>query len=190
MAAVGLVLMSPVMTVAALLVRCSGRGPVIYRQQRVGRHGIPFELLKFRTMSAGSGAPLTVGRDPRITTVGHWLRLTKIDELPQLVNVVKGDMSLVGPRPEVSRYVEQWPEDQRRHILSVRPGITDPASIYFRHEAHLLARADHPELFYVREVLPLKVKMYSEYVSTKSLSGDLSILLGTLRALVRREGLA
>lgn len=181
--AVGLLLAGPILLLAAVAIRVSSGAPVIFRQERVGRHGRPFAILKLRTMQTGiSGAQVTAGRDPRITKLGHWLRSSKLDELPQLVNVLRGDMSLVGPRPEVPRYVAAWPRDKRQLILSVRPGITDPASIEFRREAEKLAHVDDPEQHYVDVILPRKVALYSEYVRTRSFRGDLRILTATLRS--------
>lgn len=185
-AAVGLVVTSPLFLVAALAVRLESRGPVIFRQERVGRYGESFEILKFRTMRVGvSGTQVTSGRDPRITRSGRWLRSTKLDELPQLLNVVRGEMSLVGPRPEVPKYVAEWPEDARHLVLSVRPGITDPASIEFRREAEVLAEADDPERHYVDVILPRKVSLYCDYVRTRSFSGDLRVIGDTLRSVAK-----
>lgn len=181
--AVGLVVTSPVLLIAAVAVRLESKGPVIFRQERVGQFGRPFEILKFRTMRTGaSGAQVTTGGDPRITRTGHWLRSTKIDEIPQLLNVLRGEMSLVGPRPEVPKYVEQWPEDARHLVLSVRPGITDPGSIEFRREAEELAVVADSERHYVDEILPRKVALYCDYVRTRSFRGDLRILAATLRS--------
>lgn len=178
--ALGLVVSSPVLAAAALAVKRDSPGPVIFHQQRVGRGGRPFDILKFRTMRQGAaGAAVTVGDDPRITLSGKFLRPTKLDELPQLLNVLRGDMSLVGPRPEVSRYVEMWPATARERILSVRPGITDPASIEFRREAEELALAEDPEAHYVEVVLPRKVALYCDYVDNRSFVGDLMILART-----------
>lgn len=185
-AAVGLVVTSPLFLVAALAVRLESRGPVIFRQERVGRYGESFEILKFRTMRVGvPGTQVTSGRDPRITRSGRWLRSTKLDELPQLLNVVRGEMSLVGPRPEVPKYVAEWPEDARHLVLSVRPGITDPASIEFRREAEVLAEADDPERHYVDVILPRKVSLYCDYVRTRSFSGDLRVIGDTLRSVAK-----
>lgn len=180
--AVGLVVTSPLLLVAAAAVRLESKGPVIFRQERVGRFGQPFEILKFRTMRPGTlGAQVTTGDDPRITRSGRWLRSTKLDELPQLLNVLRGEMSLVGPRPEVPKYVAYWPEDSRHLVLSVRPGITDPASIIFRREAEELAAVDDPEQHYIDEILPRKVDLYCDYVRTRSIRGDLRLLAATLR---------
>lgn len=185
--AVGLVVASPLMLIAALAVRLESRGPVIFRQERVGRYGKSFIILKVRTMRAdASGAQVTSGRDPRITRSGRWLRSTKLDELPQLVNVLRGEMSLVGPRPEVPEYVAQWPDTARDLVLSVRPGITDPASIEFRREAEELAEVDDPERHYVDVILPRKVSLYCDYVRARSLRGDIRIIVRTLRAVTDR----
>lgn len=182
-ATLALVVSSPVLLVAALAVRLSSTGPVLFRQERVGRGSQVFAILKLRTMRTGSvGAAVTVGQDPRITRVGRWLRSTKLDELPQLWNVLRGDMSLVGPRPEVPQYVAMWPADARDIILSVRPGITDPASIEFRREAEDLAEAADPEQHYVDVVLPRKVDLYRAYVGSRTLRGDLAILGRTVRS--------
>lgn len=186
-AAVGLVLFSPAMAIAALVVKRDSPGPVLFRQERVGRGGRLFWIWKFRTMRHGmSGAAVTTGTDPRITRSGQFLRSTKFDELPQLINVLRGEMSLVGPRPEVPQYVEMWPVQAREKILSVRPGITDPASIEFRREAEGLASSDDPERTYVEEVLPHKVELYTRYVEAQSFVGDLVILVRTVVSIVRR----
>lgn len=183
--AIGLVVTSPLLFGAAVLVRLESGTPVIFRQERVGRAGRTFEIFKFRTMRTDmSGAQVTSGLDPRITRSGQWLRSTKVDELPQLVNVLRGDMSLVGPRPEVPKYVAYWPDDARNVVLSVRPGISDPASIEFRREADELAEAPDPERHYVEVILPRKVQMYCDYVRTRSFIGDLRIVMRTLRTVV------
>jgi len=189
--ALGLVLLSPVLALTALAVRLSGPGPVIFRQERVGRFGRPFRLWKFRTMVADAparGAPLTVAGDPRITRIGAFLRAAKIDELPQLWNVLRGDMSLVGPRPEVPRYVALYDEEQRR-VLSVRPGITDYASMAYFDENALLAQSPDPERTYVQSVMPDKLRLNLLYLQRMSLKEDLRILLATvLMALERLSG--
>jgi len=182
-AALGLVALSPLLLIAALAVKLSSPGPAFFRQERIGRNGVPFDILKFRTMLDGNGPAITLGDDPRITPVGALLRRSKIDELPQLFNVLKGDMSIVGPRPEVPRYVAKWPEDLCRHILSVRPGITDPASIRFRNESEILSRYPDPEAAYETVVMPEKLRLYADYVSTATLMGDLRLILRTLRVL-------
>ncbi len=184
--AVALVLLSPLMALAALWVNFDSRGPVLFRQLRVGRGGVPFEIYKFRTMRAGDGPLITVVDDPRITRSGRFLRRTKIDELPQLFNVLDGTMSLVGPRPEVPRYVDLWPSAERAAVLSVRPGITDPGSVTFARESELLAEADDPERYYIEEILPRKVAIYADYVAHRTLGQDLRILIRTVAVLLGR----
>lgn len=187
LAAVGLALSSPVLLVAAVAVRLDSPGPIIFRQLRVGRGGQLFYILKLRTMRTGEpGSPVTTERDPRITRCGRCLRSTKLDEIPQLVNVLRGDMSMVGPRPEVPRYVMMWPEDARKQVLSVRPGVTDPASIEFRRESELLAESGDPEQYYVSVILPRKVAIYCDYVRGFSLAQDFAILVRTLRSVARK----
>ncbi|MCB0885469.1 MAG: sugar transferase, partial [Propionibacteriaceae bacterium] len=167
--AVGLVVLSPVFLVVAALIKAKDRGPVFFRQERVGLHGRTFRIHKFRTMRvANAGVLITSADDDRITPVGAFLRRTKLDELPQLIDVLRGDMSVVGPRPEVPRYVAMWGDDARAEILSVRPGISDPAAIAFRNEQDVLAAADDPERHYVEVILPQKVAMYLDYVRTRS----------------------
>jgi lipopolysaccharide/colanic/teichoic acid biosynthesis glycosyltransferase len=186
---IGLVLLSPLLLLIALAIKLDSTGPVFYRQQRVGRHGRPFRIHKFRTMvdaPEGAGPLITVGADPRITRVGAWLRRGKLDELAQLIDVVQGTMSLVGPRPEVPRYVALYPADLREAVLSVRPGITDPASIAFRDEAGRLARAADPEREYIEVVLPQKLRHAVAYARSASLASDLGVLLRTLAALLKR----
>ena len=187
MASFGLLLLGPVLLAIAAWIKLDSRGPVFFRQQRVGRNGKLFRIHKFRTMSAGQPGnerPLiTVGADPRITRAGATLRRTKLDELPQLIDVVRGDMSLVGPRPEVPRYVALYPEALRAKVLSVRPGITDLASIEYRDESELLARAADPEREYVEVVMPAKLRAAARYVDEMSLATDVRVLGSTLRAL-------
>jgi len=187
-ASIGLVLLSPLFLAVAIAIRRSSPGPVFFRQVRVGRGGVPFSMFKFRTMRPDAervGGQLTVGADPRITPVGHTLRRYKLDEFPQLINVVLGDMSLVGPRPEVPRYVALYDERQRR-VLDVRPGITDPASIAYRDENALLAAADDPEATYLGEVMPAKLEINLAYLERRSLLRDVGVILQTLLAVVRR----
>jgi len=184
--ALGLLLLLPVLLACALAVRLDSRGPVLFRQERIGRSGRPFTILKFRTMvdrPQGDGPLITATNDPRVTGVGRWLRRTKLDELPQLINVLRGEMSLVGPRPEAGRYVALYPDAVRDLVLSVRPGITDEASILFRNESELLARAEDPDAYYVSELLPRKLEIHARYARHRSLAGDLRILARTLRAL-------
>lgn len=181
----GLIALSPVFVACALTVKLSSPGPVLFRHRRVGRHGVTFEVLKFRTMAhRAPGAEVTAASDARITRVGRVLRKYKLDELPQLLNVVRGDMSLVGPRPEVSRYVEQFSDDYDR-ILGVRPGITDFAAIEYRDEERVLARARDPERAYVVEVLPAKIRLYHKYLDQRSFSTDVGLILRTIGALLR-----
>lgn len=187
-AAIGLLVLAPLFAVIAVVIRRDSPGPVFFRQERVGRGGSPFQIYKFRTMRTDAerqGGQLTVGADPRVTGVGRVLRKYKLDELPQLINVVLGDMSLVGPRPEVPRYVALYDERQRR-VLDVRPGITDPASIAYREENALLAAAVDPEATYVREVMPAKLEMNLDYLDRRSLLTDLGIIFDTLAKLARR----
>lgn len=181
-----LLLLAPLLAVIALWVRCDSPGPILYLQGRVGRHGQPFRIYKFRTMQVGAdaaGPQITIGGDARITRAGHVLRRTKLDELPQFANVLRGEMSVVGPRPEVPRYVALYPTDVAAQVLSVRPGITDLASLAFRNEGDLLARSDDPERTYVQDILPAKLQYACQYVQTRSLWLDLSIIVRTVAAL-------
>lgn len=174
----------PLMAAIALWVRLDSPGPALFRQPRVGRGGRLFRIHKFRTMRQEPGGPqITARGDARITRAGRWLRATKLDELPQLIDVLRGDMSLVGPRPEVPRYMALYPEDARRLILSVRPGITDRAAIEFRDEERLLAESHDPERTYVERIMPIKQRHYLTYVAQHSVASDLRILLDTLRAM-------
>ena len=177
----------PLMAALALWVRLDSPGPALFRQQRVGRGGRLFRIHKFRTMRLhdGSGPQVTAAGDARITRAGRWLRRTKLDELPQLIDVLSGDMSLVGPRPEVPRYMALYPAEMRARILSVRPGLTDRAAIAFRDEERVLAASADPERAYIEQIMPLKLQHYLDYVAHRSLRGDLRILLDTLRALGR-----
>lgn len=183
----GLVVGSPLFLAAALAIKVDDpAGPVFFRQQRVGLGGRLFRIHKFRSMSvANSGSLVTSANDARITRVGAVLRKSKLDELPQLIDVFVGDMSLVGPRPEVPKYVAMWGEQAAAEILSVRPGITDPASITYRNEQDELAGADDPEQHYVEVILPRKVALYRDYVRTNSVLGDLALIWQTLVAVVR-----
>lgn len=185
-AGAGLVLLAPLLLALALWVRLDSPGPALYRQLRVGRHGVPFFILKFRTMKQrdDDGAQLTVGRDPRITRAGHFLRRYKLDELPQLINVLQGKMSLVGPRPEVPRYVDCYPPAVRATVLSVAPGITDLASILYKEESDVLGRAADPERTYLETILPIKLEYYQRYVRERSFWLDLRIIFRTLAAIV------
>jgi len=190
-AAVGLLLLAPLLVVVALLVRLTSRGPVFFRQERMGRAFRPFGIYKFRSMvqdAPKKGSLVTFGADPRITRVGHFLRAAKIDELPQLINVLMGDMSLVGPRPEVRKYAEMFREDFAE-ILRVRPGITDPASIKYRNEAEILGRSENPEKEYIEQVLPEKIRLAKEYAQNPSLWLDFVIILKTIHVVGRGQSL-
>lgn len=185
----GLVLLAPLMLMIVVAVRLDSRGPALFRQVRVARGGRHFEILKFRSMFSSpvhAGPLVTADGDSRITRVGAFLRQTKLDELPQLINVLMGDMSLVGPRPEVPKYVAMYPPGLREIVLSVRPGITDEASIQFRDESALLAGASDPEATYVKEILPRKLDIYARYARHHTFFGDLCILARTLLLVVRR----
>jgi len=189
LSALALLILSPLMLALWLAVRAGSSGPAIFRQVRVGRGGRPFRILKFRTMTTAQAADspaVTTSDDARITRVGALLRRWKLDELPQLVNVLRGDMSFVGPRPEVPKYVALYPPELRDQIFSVRPGITDEASIEFRSEGDLLAGAPDPEKRYLEEILPRKLEMYARYARERSFGGDLRILLRTVARVVRR----
>jgi lipopolysaccharide/colanic/teichoic acid biosynthesis glycosyltransferase len=184
----GLALLSPLFVLITLAVWLGSGFPVLFRQARVGAGGRAFRLVKFRTMSVLKGAEngaFDAGRTSRVTGVGRLLRGSKLDELPQLWNVLTGDMSLVGPRPEVRRWVDAYPERWAR-VLTVRPGITDPASIVYRHEEAVLARSPDPEAAYRHEILPHKLSLYERYVDTRTFFGDILILVNTLRAIATR----
>jgi lipopolysaccharide/colanic/teichoic acid biosynthesis glycosyltransferase len=181
----GLIIILPIWLIVAVLIWLEDRGPVIFTQERVGFRGVPFRMWKFRSMVVNAeklGKQLTVGRDPRITRVGHFLRQSKLDELPQLVNVLRGEMSLVGPRPEVPRYVALYTADQRR-VLEVPPGITDPASIRYRDESEVLAQSEDPERTYITEIMPDKIRLNLEYTANANVWADVRVIFGTLRRL-------
>lgn len=183
-ASLALVLLAPVLLFVALWVKLDSNGPVFYRQERVGRHGVPFRIHKFRTMRhAAGGLPLTVGADPRITRAGAFLRRTRLDELPQFIDVLLGRMSLVGPRPEVPRYVAHYPPALRERALAVRPGLTDPASLAYIDEASLLAAAVDPEREYIERILPAKVARAAAYAESATLLSDVAVLWRTLLTL-------
>jgi len=178
----GLIILSPVFLIIMLSIKITDKGPVFFRQERVGYRGKPFNILKFRTMVVGAekmGGQLTVGNDKRITGIGSLLRKTKLDELPQLINILKGEMSLVGPRPEVPKYVSMY-TDKQRIVLELMPGITDPASIQFRNESEILARADNPEDVYIKNIMPEKIRLNLEYARDASLITDMKIVLRTI----------
>jgi lipopolysaccharide/colanic/teichoic acid biosynthesis glycosyltransferase len=191
-AGAGLLVLAPPLLAVALWIKLDSPGPVLFRQVRVGRHGVPFEIYKFRTMAhrpddvrRGAGPQLTVGQDPRVTRAGRFLRHYKLDELPQLLNVLEGTMSLVGPRPEVPRYVECYPPAVRNAVLSVAPGITDLAAILYKDESAILGQARDPEKAYLETILPVKLEYYQRYVRERSFWLDLRIIFQTLVAIVR-----
>ena len=184
--ACGLICFSPIFIVIALWIKCDSRGPVFYRQVRVGRGNRDFRIYKFRSMRVGAdkGSLVTIGgRDPRVTRSGYIIRKYKLDELPQLINVFLGDMSLVGPRPEVRHYVNYWTEEQM-HVLDVRSGITDPASIKFRNENELMEKADDPENYYINVIMQEKIKLYLEYAQNASFWYDMKLIFKTFKVIV------
>ncbi len=185
--AAALLLLSPLLALIALAVKADSSGPVFYRQERVGKDGVPFRIFKYRTMVTDAdrrGPAITVGQDSRITRVGAFLRSTKLDELAQLLNVFRGEMSFVGPRPEVPKYVKLYTPCQRQ-VLLVRPGITDYASIAYRRESELLGKAEDPEALYVNEIMPAKLKLNLQYLREISPLTDLKLILKTLSAVVK-----
>jgi lipopolysaccharide/colanic/teichoic acid biosynthesis glycosyltransferase len=184
---IGVICLLPLLLVVALLIKLDSRGPIFFKQKRLGMRFRPFQILKFRTMveeSSTRGKPITVGDDPRITRVGRFLRKTKIDELPQLINVLRGEMTFVGPRPEVPQYVELFRRDYEE-ILKIRPGITDLASIKYRDEAALLGQSKNPEEEYVTRVLPDKISLGKEYIRCSSLAFDLRLIFRTFLKLIQ-----
>ena len=181
-ALLGLILLSPLLLLVALLIKLDSSGPVFFRQERIGKGFCPFRIYKFRTMIHDAhrrGETITFGADPRITRLGQVLRKTKVDELPQLLNVLRGEMSFVGPRPEVRPYVELFRQDYEE-ILQVIPGITDLASVKYRHEADLLGQFDDPQTAYIKRILPEKIKLAKEYVRRSSFFFDMTLILKTL----------
>lgn len=186
LSAVGLMLIWPILLVVAVWIKLDSDGPVFYRQVRVGRDNKDFSILKFRSMyvDADKRSLITVGdHDSRVTRAGYYIRKFKLDELPQLINVLRGDMSFVGPRPEVRRYVDMYTPEQM-HVLDVRPGITDEASIKYRNENEILAQQADPEQYYVDVIMPDKLAINLLYVAHHSLLGDLCIVLRTIKAIV------
>ena len=182
----GLLVLSPIFLVVAIWIKLDSHGPVFYRQVRVGYKNKDFRIFKFRSMRIGSdkGSLVTIGgRDPRITRSGYFIRKYKLDELPQLINVFIGDMSLVGPRPEVRHYVDYWTPEQM-HVLDVRPGITDPASIKFRNENELMGQAENPEDYYINVIMQEKIKLYLEYVENASFMYDLMLIFKTFKVII------
>lgn len=189
MSGLGLIVLSPLFLAMAIWIKLDSKGPVFYRQVRVGMNNKDFRIFKFRSMRMGAdkGSLVTIGgRDPRITRSGHFIRKFKFDELPQLINVFVGDMSLVGPRPEVRHYVDYWTPEQM-HVLDVRPGITDLASIKFRNENELLEQVEDPEKYYIEVVMQEKLKLYLQYVYNHSLLGDIGLIFKTFWVIVKER---
>ena len=182
----GLIVLSPLMVILAVLIKCDSQGPVLFKQRRIGKNFRPFLIYKFRTMKENSelsGPLITIGEDPRITRSGRFLRKAKLDELPQLINVLKGEMSLVGPRPELPRFVELF-QREYAEILTVRPGITDLASLKYRDEAALLDEAQNPEEEYLKQILPDKIRLAKDYLQRASFFFDLSLIVRTIIKLI------
>lgn len=185
----GLIVLSPLFLVIAIWIKLDSKGPIFYRQVRVGRYNKDFRIFKFRSMRVGSdkGSLVTIGgQDERITRAGCFIRKYKLDELPQLINVLIGDMSLVGPRPEVRHYVDYWIPEQM-HVLDVRPGITDPASIKFCNENELLEQAEDPEKYYIEVIMQEKIRLYLEYVKKHSFCYDISLIFKTFEVIVSKR---
>ncbi|HZG01654.1 MAG TPA: sugar transferase [Chitinophagales bacterium] len=181
-----LVVLFPILLLIGMLVVLDSKGPMIYKQQRIGKNEKPFWLFKFRTMKHHSDKQglLTIGeRDPRITRLGYFLRKSKLDELPQLWNVLTGDMSIVGPRPEVKKYVDMY-DDRQRRVLDVRPGLTDPASLEYIDENKILESFDHPEEAYIKMIMPRKLELNLDYIERRNFFFDLFIMVRTLMRIV------
>ena len=185
----GLIVLSPLFLILAIWIKLDSKGPVFYRQVRVGYKNKDFRIFKFRSMRVGAdkGSLVTIGgHDPRVTRSGYFIRKFKFDELPQLINVFLGDMSLVGPRPEVRHYVDYWTPEQM-HVLDVRPGITDPASIKFRNENELMEKAEDPEKYYIEVIMQEKIRLYLEYVEKHSFFYDLGLIFKTFWVIVKER---
>lgn len=179
---IGFIIISPILIIISILIKVTSEGPVLFKQKRVGRYGKEFNILKFRTMVVNAeklGNQITVGKDSRITKVGAVLRKYKLDELPQLINVIRGDMSLVGPRPEVPKYVNLYNDEQRK-VLDVRPGITDYASIEYRDENSILGKVDNPEEYYINVIMPHKINLNMKYIKKNNVLIDIKIILKTI----------
>ena len=184
----GILILLPFYLIIAILIKRDSPGNVIFKQKRGGKNGHEFHVYKFRTMvvdAESKGMKITVGRDPRITNLGHFLRKYKLDELPQIFNVLFGSMSFVGPRPEVKEYIDEYPEAVRKEVLSVKPGITDNASIEFREENNILSRSPDPRKTYIEDILPVKQRYYLDYVRDRSLLGDGKIIIKTIWEVAR-----
>lgn len=187
LSAIGILILVPLFIIIAILIKLDSRGPVFFRQERVGRNGNKFSIYKFRSMAQiqnPGGLRITIGNDRRITKVGHFLRKYKIDELPQLLNVFAGDMSIVGPRPEVEEYVKYY-GTKNEIVLSVRPGITDLASIRFRNESEILAKENNPQHAYINKILPIKLRYCRFYVQKQSFPLDIKIIWMTVLAIIK-----
>ena len=185
----GLIVLSPLFLILAIWIKLDSKGPVFYRQVRVGYKNKDFRIFKFRSMRVGAdkGSLVTIGgHDHRVTRSGYFIRKFKFDELPQLINVFLGDMSLVGPRPEVRHYVDYWTPEQM-HVLDVRPGITDPASIKFRNENELMEQAEDPEKYYIEVIMQEKIKLYLEYVEKHGFFYDLGLIFKTFWVIVKER---
>ncbi|MFD1780017.1 sugar transferase [Fredinandcohnia salidurans] len=184
---IGLIILSPLLLIIAILIKVDSKGPVFFKQVRVGQHEKEFEILKFRTMVVDAekhGKQITVGKDSRITKVGYFLRKYKLDEFPQLINVLFGDMSLVGPRPEVPKYTKFYNKEQKA-IFEIKPGITDYASIKYSNESELLGRAENPEKTYIEEIMVDKLRYNLEYLRNRSVIEDMSIILKTVLKILK-----
>lgn len=183
----GLIVLSPMLIIVAICIKLDSKGPVFFKQKRVGKNKEIFEIYKFRTMVTDAeklGKQITVGNDSRITGVGKFIRKCKLDEFPQLINVLKGEMSLVGPRPEVHKYVELYDEYQEQ-ILLVQPGITDYASIEFRNENEILGESDNPEKTYIEDIMPIKIDLNMKYIKNISLIEDIKLIFFTIVAIAK-----
>lgn len=187
-ASLGIILLAPFLIIISILIKLDSSGPIFFRQERIGLHGIKFKIFKFRTMAvaqAQNSLKITIGNDSRITKIGRILRKYKLDELPQLFNVLLFDMSLVGPRPEVAEYVNHYSQQNKDKVLSVRPGITDLASVRFRNESELLSKESNPESAYINKILPRKLRYYRFYVQKQSICLDMKIICMTFSAIIK-----
>ncbi|MCI2807793.1 sugar transferase [Eoetvoesiella caeni] len=180
-------LLSPLLLIVTIWIKLDSKGPVFFRQVRVARYGAKFRIFKFRTMSDNTeslGLQITTDNDPRITKAGIFLRKYKVDELPQFINVLLGDMSIVGPRPEVPKYVAYYPEEIRQLVLSIRPGITDKASIEFKNENALLKSSSNSEKIYIENIIPIKLRYYTDYARNRTMIGDVKIIMHTIASII------
>ena len=182
----GLIILSPILLVISILIKIDSKGPIFFRQVRVGKNNLDFKIFKFRTMNVDSDklGLLTIGdKDPRVTKIGYILRKYKLDEFPQLINVLVGNMSFVGPRPEVRKYVDMYSEADKE-ILIVKPGITDYASIKYRNEAEIMKNSKNPEQTYINEIMPEKIKLNKDYINSYNIFTDIKIILLTFKAII------